>query len=147
MMSKSIDTWLCQINGEHFAIPTKRLRMLIEEPETISVLGSHPLFHRMLMLQNQFFPLLENNYYFSVEAEYSVAALVPYIHPETKIMNYGALELDDAPTKIVVNDDLLISLEELDELNAKLSVAAFNYGDRKVGVLDIDNIFKQDYFG
>ncbi len=138
---KKVDTWLCTIGGKNIAIANNRLKMLVEQPNTISIVGAPDLYNRMLFLQGKFYPIVNVKPLLTDNADLQVAALVLYKDFDTSLVTYGAIEFDRIPEKILVSDDMSINLTELPTGISGYSLAGFEYVNKKIGVLDVDKIF------
>jgi len=139
--TKVVETWLCHIGQHAFALPASRVKMIIEDPDKINILGAAQNYQNLLLLQDKFYPILNSSAIFSSAQDLKVAVLVPYRDKPSNQVEYGVLELDDVPIKIHVNDEMAINKSELTQEVAEFALMGFNYDHKAVGVLDIDTLF------
>lgn len=139
---KKVDTWLCKIGGESVAIASNRLKMIVEKPKSLNIIGAPKLYNRMLSLQGKFYPIINMRSLLAHQTNMQeVAGLILYKNLATDVVSYGVIEFDEIPQKIFVSDDMAINIDELSGELKALSIAAFEYVNKKVNVLDIDKVF------
>jgi len=139
--AKKIETFLCKLGGNSFALPTGRLKMLVEDPEIVGVLGAPKLYNRLLVLQNTFYPIVSVQALIPDATNLEVAALIAYIDKASNKPTHGVIEFDGIPERIQVSDDMQIDVNELPSEFIHLCSVGFEYMHEKIGVLDLDAIF------
>lgn len=142
-VSKKATAWVAKMNREWVAVGNFQIKMLLEEPEFISVVGAPERFEKAVFLKGNLYPVFNSKLFSSksISKNRRSIGLVIFFNEKTQQAEYGALEFESIPQKVSVSDDMEISKNDIDSKLTSFSKTAFKIKNQEILLLDLDKIF------
>jgi chemotaxis signal transduction protein len=145
---KTAQAWIAKIHSKWISIGWFEMKMLLEKPKIISVIGAPKHFQELILFKENLFPLVQLNTLLglkkvnkSQDSENSVIGIVTYYNLSTNSAEHGAIQFDNIPRHINVTNELQIDLDQSKSPLKEYSKTLFQYENEKIHVLDLNKIF------
>lgn len=144
--TNSIQAWISKIRSTWVSVGLLEIKMLLENPTSIRVIGAPGYFSELLVFKGNVIPILnfetildqdENKH----SDEYSVTGLVTFYNCRTKKAEYGAIKFNSIPENITVTNDMQVKLNQSNSTLKKYSKNVFQYDDEIIHVLNLNKLF------